>query len=594
MPVTQPTQPSDPAEQPYRGGGIYSGNQSQTAGSRDTGGESVATDTRTQDNRNTVSTPTTGSTNLATLADPNTIKILGTTIQPKAFGEQLLNTGLQTTIAAVRKDKLFKLLEEKKNLIEEGIRLEIDHRLILEKLEQQNRPRKQIDNNREIVDPNTGTLVRNPNYGKIVNAPPKLSDEDYDRLVLLESGGQAGVITLKPGQPLSELEALYPGAKLEPVDPVYFPNDIKVIYEGNYPKAKKNLEARKAKNKQDIEDLQKDREKARKARRTARKNKKEARKARTKEQKRKARKDRLNKVLKQAGSQAVSQAKNMAPVLIVLLVGEIEKVIAQNKKIGRLVDDTNKIIEDANLSRDPVKLKDAITRRNNTIKVIEDNERKIQNILKQIETINSYINIFNTIVGVLTSIPIPTAVPPGIGIPINVIMKIVQILNYISRILQTLSAYIPDVQTSLNNVINILNEHKARLKNINEIIESATSSSVSSGTTTPSNLADVNYGIGDEVYKGFRFAIRKESGDNIVSTGGGFDNTGDNTGGSGGRETRGQRDFGGDSNRLVRHYAVAINRSNIEVLRSELSFTLDPNDLIEQLKIIIDQRGLQG
>jgi hypothetical protein len=127
-----------------------------------------------------------------------------------------------------------------------------------------------------------------------------------------------------------------------------------------------------------------------------------------------------------------------------------------NAKIKKLVDETNKIIESANISNDPVKLKDATVRRDNAIRVIESNERNIQQILKQIETLNLYINIFQGIVTVITAIPIPTAVPPGIGIPINVIMRLVQILFRISQLLSILSAYIPDVQISLNNVINIL------------------------------------------------------------------------------------------------------------------------------------------
>ncbi len=154
----------------------------------------------------------------------------------------------------------------------------------------------------------------------------------------------------------------------------------------------------------------------------------------------------------------------------------------------------------------------------------------------------------------------------------NVIIRLVQILFRISQILSILSAYIPDVQTSLNNVINILNGHKARLLNINGIIENAASSSISNGTTTPSNVANVNYGSTDVLYKGFRFVIKKE--EEATPTGG--------------RETRGERLNTG----AMRHYAVAINRAGIEVLKSELSFTLDPNDLIEQLKLVIDQQNL--
>jgi hypothetical protein len=43
-----------------------------------------------------------------------------------------------------------------------------------------------------------------------------------------------------------------------------------------------------------------------------------------------------------------------------------------------------------------------------------------------------------------------------------------------------------------------------------------------------------------------------------------------------------------------RHYAVAINTKGIEQIKSDYSFTLDPQQLVDQLKVIIDQQNLQG
>jgi len=39
---------------------------------------------------------------------------------------------------------------------------------------------------------------------------------------------------------------------------------------------------------------------------------------------------------------------------------------------------------------------------------------------------------------------------------------------------------------------------------------------------------------------------------------------------------------------------VAIDRDGVETIKSDYSFTLDPNDLVDQLKLIIDQQNLQG
>ena len=65
-------------------------------------------------------------------------------------------------------------------------------------------------------------------------------------------------------------------------------------------------------------------------------------------------------------------------------------------------------------------------------------------------------------------------------------------------------------------------------------------------------------------YKGFKFAIKEENDPKFV--------------------VRGNK----------RHYAVAINKLGVEILKSASSFTLDPQQLVEQLKIIIDQQDLQG
>ena len=66
------------------------------------------------------------------------------------------------------------------------------------------------------------------------------------------------------------------------------------------------------------------------------------------------------------------------------------------------------------------------------------------------------------------------------------------------------------------------------------------------------------------MYKGFKFEVKEEQNPSFVVKGN------------------------------KRHYAVAVDRDGVEILKSDYSFTLDPNDLIDQLKLIIDQKNLQG
>ena len=75
---------------------------------------------------------------------------------------------------------------------------------------------------------------------------------------------------------------------------------------------------------------------------------------------------------------------------------------------------------------------------------------------------------------------------------------------------------------------------------------------------TPPNANDFG------TYKGFRFIIKEENDPRFV--------------------VRGNK----------RHYAVAINTKGIEQIKSDYSFTLNPQQLVDQLKFIIDQQNLQG
>ena len=43
-----------------------------------------------------------------------------------------------------------------------------------------------------------------------------------------------------------------------------------------------------------------------------------------------------------------------------------------------------------------------------------------------------------------------------------------------------------------------------------------------------------------------------------------------------------------------RHYVVAVDTKNIERIKSDYSFTLNPQQLVLQLKLTIDQQDLQG
>lgn len=319
----------------------------------------------------------------------------------------------------------------------------------------------------------------------------------------------------------------------------------------NYAASIKILNKKKEKNQKDIDAYLKDpfakQKEAAKKRKEARKKAKN----RTKEEKSKARKDKIKAVLKNA-------KKTLVPIVSLFLTNAVAEIIAQNNIIKKLVDDTNTTITNANISNDPVQLQNAQLSRDNAVRIITNNERKISNIEKQITQISIYIGIFNTIISILSAIPIPTSVPPGIGIPVNVITKILILLEKANKIVIGLSAFLPAILISLEKAISILGDYKSQLLDINGQIEEA-------GATTANNNAILGLEFGIiGTYKGFTLVLKEENNPKFV--------------------VRGNK----------RHYAVAINKNGVTAVQSDYSFTLDPNDLAEQIKLIIDQQNLQG
>ena len=277
--------------------------------------------------------------------------------------------------------------------------------------------------------------------------------------------------------------------------------------------------------------------------------------ARNKAERAKARRDLAKKVAKNA-------AKTLAPILALQLAKQFASVLSQRAKLEELVDQVNAYIEQANT---PETIAIAINLRNNAVTLINSSIRKLDNLQKSISQISTYIAIFTAIVAVLSAIPIPTAVPPGIGIPVSLITRIVKSLNKAALLIASISVVASIANTILENEIIKLNDLIERLKAVNVLLDGQANLNLNEQQLA--DLSNTFLPITDgefPPYKGFKFKIKTEENKTF--------------------EVKGNK----------RRYAVAIDRDGVEVLKSELSFTLDPNDLIDQLKLVIDQRNLQG
>ena len=243
-------------------------------------------------------------------------------------------------------------------------------------------------------------------------------------------------------------------------------------------------------------------------------------------------------------------------------------IVSNNKKLQDLVDNTNDVISNATTQQD---INAAKVLRNSTLSILNDNEKKVLSLQKLIDKINKIITILNitlSIVILLFTIPKPFGLGPTMPTPVaNKVKKLQDLVFALNIILSIL-------QGMIDVILEDLRDLKSQLQNINDILDN----------TALNNLSDIELqnfindlqnqsskinSITFPEYKGFKFAIKEE-------------------------ETLGAQQAIVVRGNIKRRYAVAIDRDGVEVLKSELSFTLDPPDLVEQLKLIIDQQNLQG
>jgi hypothetical protein len=314
-----------------------------------------------------------------------------------------------------------------------------------------------------------------------------------------------------------------------------------------YKKQQESFDLQKKKINKDINDINLDPEKKIKEDRKKRKAQRQEKQAKNKARDTQAKRDANKKVIKNA-------KKTLAPIIGLQIVNQLSAIISQRAKLEELVNQVNAYIDTANT---PETTNIATNLRNNTITLINNSIGKLQNLQTILNQINTYLAIFNAIVTVLSAIPIPTSVPPGIGIPINIITRIVKAIESANKLISALNVVLAIASISLENEVVKLNELILRLKNVN--LDGLNSQQLTDLTSSIYNNVD-----DFPPYKGFKFKIKVEENKAF--------------------EVKGNK----------RRYAVATNRDGVEVLKSDFSFTLDPNDLIDQLKLVIDQRNLQG
>ena len=271
------------------------------------------------------------------------------------------------------------------------------------------------------------------------------------------------------------------------------------------------------------------------------------------------------RILKDLLKGAIKAAKkNPVPVIMASLTITCQLVSVRNKKIEELVDSVNDVIDNIQSKED---VKKATLLRNNAIRVIRENEAKINSIkgvLDRISLILSILDIILFLADILLPIPVPSPAPDVVTPAKERFRKKYELAV---EIITSLLAAIAIIGSLLDRIIEELEDQKERLKEIDAFFDEPSNLAAFDRTDLDKALAALSPsgnlgGIGTE-YKGFRFAIKEENDPKFIVAGN------------------------------KRRYAVALSNDNVEVIQSSRSFTLDPDILIEELKLIIDQQNLK-
>jgi ribosomal protein S17E len=227
-----------------------------------------------------------------------------------------------------------------------------------------------------------------------------------------------------------------------------------------------------------------------------------------------------------------------------------------NKKIEKLVDQVNLFIKNIKTEKDIQKARLYVNRAKLIINVNRQRLETIQTILSILEIL---IPLLDIILSLFKSNPVPSSVPPGVGVPLGAINTIDSKTKTLDDLKLAASVLLRIANKIVSKLLADLDYQESRLLPIEGLLDSGLNNLTSQQIQ---NLGpQLGYLQGYD-YKGFKFFIKEENNSKFVVKGN------------------------------KRKYATAVNKDGNDILKSTSSFTLSPDVLIEELKLQIDQKGL--
>ena len=472
---------------------------------------------------------------------------------PTTFGDQLVNQAKQQAIGVIL-GPIQKLKTEIEKVITDRIKLETNH----------------INTLLDLTNKSIATITYDA-YGTTVTVPPVLTPDEYQTAITKENASYEAAKIINDNN-RKKLEERFQNLILDP-----------------YKKIKKDIVDFK---------LNKD-----------------------------TLKTRIKALKLQMDKQKLQQlALNIAKTIIVstssLLTQQLITVISDSSSLQDLVNKTNDIIDAAQTID---QINQARIARNGCISKINQQEVRLQNAVKVLNTINIILTVFNILNKILSILNIPS--------PFGVAAKPLAMLNVnAGKILDGISAVVCILIPILNGAIFVLEDLKRQLHDVNQKIEEKTlfllsdvdlfdylnqikysSDDPTSDINRRSGESDADYADRLRNSSSLLALLEKQNpnadavnlqsllNNSNLNTLSGLANqiTPTNTTNLGTYKgftffTREENDPKFNVRGNKRHYVVAVDTKNVERIKSDYSFTLNPQQLVLQLKLTIDQQNLQG
>lgn len=216
--------------------------------------------------------------------------------------------------------------------------------------------------------------------------------------------------------------------------------------------------------------------------------------------------------------------------------------------------------------------------RNSLLNVINLFEDKTTSFSRYSSNLNNTIAVLNTILTIIRNIPIPTAVPPGIGVPIALTNKYAEILFDLRRFLESIENDSKSVDNLVNSVTPFISLTRTSLERLDERILNCIE-----------NLKDKDQDLYTDILETVRNNLDERRNQESRQTGNGLENI----------------RFVGENGKIyflsvvttvdrqtniITKRAIAKNNNGVIVIRGPKSFSSDSKVLIDELKFRINNQ----